>query len=224
MLICKATAQGRGPDPATTDTLRTRCGALSTDSTFFPPPPACAIRVHPAKAPSTCLLISFCSACGVTAIHRRKGICSIKGLLSFNFLLLFLLTDVHILWWRLLWAPEIFVASLVWHVPPRQDPACTALIPRHILLPCYYLLSSDVRCVTTGSSSKIFHLVNEETPHAYDRELRGAFLHTRVNRICYLFIFKALRWPLRTFDPLSVGAAISYSRDASTYCGEDAFI
>lgn len=72
---------------------------------------------------------------------------------------------------------------------PKQDPACTVLIPSHSLAPCYYLLSADGRCVTTGSSSKIFCLVSEETPHAYNREFRCAFLHTRVNRFCCLFIY-----------------------------------
>lgn len=60
--------------------------------------------------------------------------------------------------------------------------------PKSQLLPCYYLLSSDVRCVTTGNSSKIFHLVSEETPHAYNREFRCAFLHTRDSAI-YFFIY-----------------------------------
>lgn len=71
----------------------------------------------------------------------------------------------------------------------KHDPACTVLIPSHSLVPYYYLLSADVKCVTTGSSSKIFCLVSEETPHAYNREFRCAFLHTRVNRVCYLFIY-----------------------------------
>lgn len=73
LLIFKATAQARGPDPATMDTLGIR-GGLRPDSACFPPPPVCAALVHLSKAPSTCLLISFCSACCVTAIHRRKGI------------------------------------------------------------------------------------------------------------------------------------------------------
>lgn len=213
---------GQGPGPCHRGHSQNPLWSPEAKLVFLPASPPCATRVHPDKAPSTCLPISFCSACCVTAIHRRKGIRSIEGSLYFHFLLLFLLTDVYILWWCLLWAPEMFAASLGQQVPPRRDPACS--IPRRSLLPCYYLLSSDGRCVTTGSSSKIFRLVNEETPHAYNREFRCAFLHTRVNRICYLFIFKTPRWLLCTFDLLSVWAAISYSEDASTHRDQEALI
>lgn len=77
-----------------------------------------------------------------------------------------------------------------WCRKSQTGPCMHSANPNHSLVPCYYyLLSADVRCVTTGSSSKIFCLVSEETPHAYNREFRCAFLHSRVNRFCYLFIY-----------------------------------
>lgn len=121
--------QGIGADPATTNICGACCRVLNLDSDSFPLPAACAAHVHLSKVPFTCLLISFCSACSVTAIHRRKRIQNIKGSLSFNFFLL-LLTDVYIFRSFLLWAPKIFAVLLVQQDLPRQDPACTALIPR----------------------------------------------------------------------------------------------
>lgn len=131
------------------------------------------------------LLLSALLAMWLTAIHRRK-IRTVKGSLSFIFNSFH--WCLHVLVVLALGSRNLCTISGAAN-PTKTGPCMPALIPSHSFLPCYYLLSSDARCVTTGSSSRIFLLVNEETPHTYIWEFRCAFLHTRVNRICYLFLF-----------------------------------
>lgn len=199
------------------------CISLFSDTAFpadnaSSPPHSCTVA---SSQLSCCLHLSSPSVARQPTTQENKY--QHKKLFSSSFPLI-LLTDVCIRQCFLPWVVKVFVASPVQQVPLRQGPARIALIPNHSLLPCDYLLSTTKKCVTTGSSSKFFLLVNEEAPPAHNREFRCTFLHIRINRISYLFIFKTLRWLLCTFDLLSVWAAISYSQEVSAYCSEDAFI
>lgn len=140
---------------------------------------------HLRHLPLICWFLSALLA--MWQISWRKRVRNIIGSLSFIFFSFSSHWCLHIL--VVVALGFLHFCRITGAASPKQDPACTGLIPSHSLVPCYYLLNADVRCVTTGSSSKIFCLVSEETPHAYNREFRCAFLHTRVNRFCYLFIY-----------------------------------